>query len=329
MRIAALDMMRGTAVLLMAFMHSVFWGEYGGTLPAYAMTSNALSGLRMPVLLLISGIAASRLLYVDNYGPALRRCVALMWLYLMWLPLNLVNRTSTSAISLELINPTTLLWFIWVLALLTATIPFLRKISRNLATVITLSVSTVSYKYEIPEMWLANLLHWSCFFYVGALYRTEILQFLRANLSIWTWTALLSFIALIHIVNANFEAAAGWPALAVIERLAICSAGLFSMRIIERYSAFAAILTYVGKRTLPIYVIHAPIIWLVRGVMPDFGAYTNIVTPLLIAACSVTFSLLIYTVASKLGLHWLFKAPHAVMRMFTRERLRMAGGRFA
>lgn len=330
-RVRSLDMTRGVAVLLMVWGHAVLYGEYGPILPAYARGTELLVALRMPVLILIGGLVAAPLMKRSVVKTA-SRCAGLIWLFLLWLPVNwmafqipvLGSRFASEMpyqLALETLRPSTVLWFIWMLCILTASVPIVRRLPRSLVAGVSLLTSTAGYAFTFDSFAYENFVHYSALFYVGLLYREELMSLLQARFS---WLKLLTIVltlAFVHMVATDVEQYAGWRVLGVAERILICVAALYGMRVFENIESLAKLMQWLGRNTLPIYVSHIPIIFICRMLIPDLGSIGSIVTPLLLMSLGVGLALYLHDFLIKHKARWIYGRP-AWMSRSNLDRLR-------
>ncbi len=316
-RLVGLDLLRGGAVLLMVFGHCVSWGRYGASLPLYNEIGWALSGFRMPMLILISGMLAHGMLRAD-WSRVRGRLAHFGWIYTVWMPVSLVvtlyvlgpvpPRVGVDTFAAEYVRPLTVMWFIWVLAILTGSLYALRGLPRRWVAIGAMTVSVGGYAIDPVVFSHANLLRYAGFFFVGALYRDEAMWLLTRPFSWKLMAALVAVVIPLHLVAAALRTVEGWQVLGVPERFVLGAIGLHGVQLLYR-TPIAAPLARLGRRTLPVFVTHLPILLLARTLLPDLGGVASVMAPLLLAAVSVGASLAIERIAIGMGADWLYARP--------------------
>lgn len=316
-RIVGLDMLRGLAVMLMVFGHCVSWGDYGAIFAPYQALGWALTGVRMPVLVLISGTLAHGLLRAD--AAKLRaRLGHFGWTYAIWMPVALVFtitclnpvpvRIGVDTLIGEWIRPMTVMWFVWVLAIYTVMLFATRRVPRVAVAGVAILLSIVGYAVELPVFSEGNLLRYAGLFFVGALYRAEVMRLVTIRFSWKLMAALMAGLVPLHIVGQALRAGEGWQILGVPERFLLCAIALHGVQLLYRLPV-AAPIARLGQKTLPVFVAHLPILLMARAILPDLGAVSGVVAPVVLAVVSVAGSLLIERIAIALGAEWLYARP--------------------
>ncbi len=320
-RIIGLDMLRGLAVMLMVFGHCVSWGDYGAVFAPYQSLGWALTGVRMPVLVLVSGTLAHGLLRAD--AAKLRaRLAHFGWTYAVWMPVVLLFtmtcltpaamhapvRIGADTVIAEFVRPMTVMWFVWVLAIYTTLLFATRRLPRAGVAAAAMLVSVIGYAIDLSIFSHANLLRYAALFFVGALYRAEVMRLVTARFSWAVMAALVAGLIPLHMVGQAVRAAEGWQVLGMPERFVLCAIALHGVQLLYRLPV-AAPIARLGQRTLPVFVAHLPILLLARMVLPDLGHAGGVVAPVVLATVSIAGSLLLERIAIGLGADWLYARP--------------------
>lgn len=324
-RLTALDATRGLAVVAMVFGHVLLWGHANGHHGAFDAVSRLFNSFRMPVLMLVSGYLAHALLS-RPMARTLNRCVHFAWIYMIWLvPLLLVspfgNDLSLPNYVDNLSRPMTSLWFLWVLGLFTLSVPFTALVPRWIVLAAAASLGVVSFVGLLPLNTYSfhNAAIYALMFYAGLSWRPEIEQALRADMS-WPLLAKLAAAAVVATVAAQMlRLASGHDGLGGAQRLAICLAALYAIRVMVDRLPGLARLAWLGRNTLPVYVLHLPLMMIVRDPVARMAG------PLTPIACTVVLiagSLLLHRAARQAKLAWLFERPI----WLTRAGDRLLGG---
>jgi len=309
-RSQGLDIVRGTAVILMVVYHMC---EYAPT-PTNASLMTiclALTAFRMPVLFLISGFLSAGIVNKPK-RQALSRVTNLAWLYVLWLPVMLLAspeklRADAVYILDNVWRPATELWFIWALMILIASLFIVVKIPRRTVLLASLLVATIDYSGIFGLTFgHDNLLRYAPMFYVGALCRAEVAGLIKAPFSLRSASVVVIGIAAIHVISELFRHSQGWQLFGPIERISVCAAAIYLLKPVEMMPAVANSLASVGQKTLPIYLLHLPLWMALKPVIPKLG---GVATPLLSASLLVVACLLIHHAARHSRMKWLFGQP--------------------
>jgi len=313
-RIVGLDMLRGLAVMLMVFGHCVSWGDYGAMFAPYQALGWALTGVRMPVLVLISGTLAHGLLRAD--AARLRaRLGHFGWTYAIWMPVVLLftvtclnpvpMRIGVDTLIGECIRPMTVMWFVWVLAIYTVMLFATRRVPRATVAGVAILLSIVGYAVELPVFSHGNLLRYAGLFFVGALYRAEVMRLVTMRFSWKLMAALIAGLIPLHVAGQALRAGEGWQILGVPERFLLCAIALHGVQLLYRLP-IAAPIARLGQKTLPVFVAHLPVLLMARMVLPGLG---GVIAPVVLAILSIAGSLMVERIAIAAGAGWLYARP--------------------
>ncbi|MBD8546391.1 acyltransferase family protein [Sphingomonas sp. CFBP 8760] len=313
-RIVGLDMLRGLAVMLMVFGHCVSWGDYGAMFAPYQALGWALTGVRMPVLVLISGTLAHGLLRAD--AARLRaRLGHFGWTYAIWMPVVLLftvtclnpvpMRIGVDTLIGECIRPMTVMWFVWVLAIYTVVLFATRRVPRATVAGVAILLSIVGYAVELPVFSHGNLLRYAGLFFVGALYRAEVMRLVTMRFSWKLMAALVAGLIPLHVAGQALRAGEGWQILGVPERFLLCAIALHGVQLLYRLPV-AAPIARLGQKTLPVFVAHLPVLLMARMVLPGLG---GVIAPVVLAILSIAGSLMVERIAIAAGAGWLYARP--------------------
>ena len=171
-RFGWMDMLRGTAVLLVVFRHiPTTVAIYGGSMPRWAiLISDALAPYRIPMLFFLSGMLLSHSLSKGTSRYYEGKVKALLWPYVLWVTITVLTLGSPS----EFANPMTWLggphhmWFLVVLAACYIVGPLTLKMP---AWVLPIPMVLVSMLLPagVPGILTARrILYYGAFFFTGA-----------------------------------------------------------------------------------------------------------------------------------------------------------------
>ncbi|MBB4619914.1 acyltransferase family protein [Sphingomonas abaci] len=312
-RLEVLDATRGIAVAAMVFGHVLLWGGYTYVHPVFGMVQKGLTSFRMPALMLVSGFLAHSLLS-RPFHKTIDRLAHFSWIYLVWLVPLLVltpfgNEFSFSNYAQNLPRPVTVLWFLWVLTLFTLSIPIVRLLPRQVILFGSVALGVANYAgfLNIETYSYENAAIYALMFYAGLLYRPEIEQVLRAEISRSLMVKLISAAIMTAATAKLLRSWSGHDLLGGPQRLLICLSVLYLIRIAVDLVPGARRLSLLGRHTLPIYVIHLPLLMIIRKPIATVnGSLAPLMTTILLMAASLLF----YFVAKRAHLEWLFERPN-------------------
>lgn len=316
-RLAWPDATRGLAVLAVVLYHSLIWNQRdlaGGLVQPWGWVNAALSQLRMPVLLSISGLFAARTLSQGwPSGGAALRFVSNYYLYAVWVLLYFTFYASIPARGLvsdigtthqlvrQLLLPDTTLWYILVLAVfpLVITAAHTLRLQPWMVLGLGLAARVVGQVVVMPDA-VGKPLRTFVFFAVGVYLAPRLHAFADTRA---TTAALYGafFVVLVVVLIAAPDGPAR-TALATMASLASIPAAIAGVAHLCRWRPIAAGGAFIGSRTLPIYLLHVPILAVVlilarhHEPLGDFarsgtGAYAM---PVVTAAVAVTVSMVLH-----------------------------------
>ncbi|WP_375390806.1 acyltransferase family protein [uncultured Sphingomonas sp.] len=315
-RLASIDALRGLAVLAVVFMHVA--SNLNSPSPLVASIIAVLTPVRMPLLMTISGMLASGLRHQP--ARAMRRAAGLAWLVVCWLPFELTLRRVAGmgggSWYAEMLGPPNELWFVWGLALLIGTLPCVGRAGAAGAMPVAFAASALLPRGGHLNIAYLEMMYNAVFFYGGVFFAARWRTLLGA--SPWRWCGWLAVFAVAHAANAALIGRTGHYWLMPVESFAaigLCLCGgewLARLPIADR-------LTWLGRRTLPIYIAHAPLIRLGAWALPHpgFGAVV------LLTAVMVTATLMLEKALKAIGLGGAYDGEQAA-RSLTASRARIA-----
>ncbi len=339
-RMPWVDLIKGTSVVLVVLMHSALLlqatGSDGirlwdsGAVTLWNDVGTLLEPLRMPIFFLISGMLAAGALQ-RSWGQSRQRTWGMAYLYILWtiillaLTTAFLNQTPWEALTSL---PSILLfassgyWYLFALVLFFVVARLTRKVP---AVVLIAVAALINIARPITDSLLFDLLNPIhpgslapmiamnlVFFLIGARYR-DLVGRLSAFAN-WPTVVLLG-IGLVAAGIYRFEN----PELLRLTFFPLSLAwiiwGVLTASLVTRNADIRDLGSYVGQRTLPIYVMQFPLLFLVQWTFlrwqPDFMQFTWIQTllPVLLTASIVGLALLVYRFTATTSLNWLFTAP--------------------
>jgi uncharacterized membrane protein YcfT len=328
------DVAKGVCILLVVLWHVIMkmyltidwhlpvplpglWGAFG----------DMLLPLRMPVFFTISGMFAAAAVHRSWSTVARSRIARFYYLYLVWftvhtLVLSMVPDFDTLAAHSALqvleqltITPTNL-WYLVALALYFV----VAKVTRGLPTwailVPALALSIIASADLLAAPGNRGQLYQNLFFFLAGLrFKPLIERWAKAStlpIVLVGGVIYLGIMVGVQVLNAQ-DVYGVWPAVCVVA-VAVGVAGAVQL---ERWRAVGALLARLGRQTLPIYVMHMPLLALLTAVLVDpfsrMGTGPQLVTavllPIVLVVLLVSVCLTLETWLRNAGATWLFDLP--------------------
>ncbi|TNC19253.1 hypothetical protein FHE66_04000 [Georgenia sp. 311] len=298
------DVAKGGAIILVVLYHAAFflddvglawfWGEAGG----------ALTTFRMPLFFFTAGLFAARALSLDLRHLLARRVLLLLWLYVLWsftwtlafrvLP-NLDHVPTWGELGLILVWPhaSTSTWFIYSLALYFVVAWAIRRLPvwAQLTLAAVVSVAFEAGVLDTGNMTLDKIATYFVFFLAAALLGPRVRDAARLVRPRHAVVAAAGYLA----VSAAVSAADAMRVPGV--RLGVsCLAVAFGVALAVVLSRSPAMwwLEFLGRRTLPIYVLHFYPVIVLSALLEPVAArigWAAPVLPLVLTAGAILFSL--------------------------------------
>lgn len=355
-RVDWIDAARGFSVLAVVLYHVGHWHflkfEHSANI-AFTLWENgatALSTVRMPLLLAVSGmLAASKIRSGFSSGRVRDSSLTNYYLYAVWLliyallgiPVALSGLApridSISDFLLQLLAPDTPLWFVYALALyvplftLCRTMPPIAVLGALLVLRLVTAMTTDSDTFQwwkIPELAL--------FFAIGVYGKGLFLRIAGAHQLLGAAIAIPAFLGLSVLSLALDMDPFLYQVIFTLRGVAAVVALVAVISALTRNRAMAAGGSFIGRRTLGIYLLHAPVIdgivlafhgpfspaaSAVAGSIPLALIYPLVLTAAVVAAC-----LGLNHLCNACGLEFLFRRPQAKAPWSISRRQRLAPG---
>ncbi|MGO3084275.1 acyltransferase family protein [Ancrocorticia populi] len=292
--------------------------------------SQVLGTIRMPLFFAISGYFVARYLTKTWKEVARKRIITLYYLYLVWffihtlyfstsLPLSTARPETLPEFFLGLILGYTSLWYLYALPVYFS----LTKLgsSKPVVTLVAAALLAIASGLEIfPAIGNSNSLLRNFLFFAAAAYFPQLMTRIAKQAS-WRWVAMVSFGFFLSLVAAftidyfNNSSIAGIFCREVVELMArtlgtLASVGVFSL-LSRTLPPLLTVWVLIGKRTLPVYVLHLPILALMNVAMSGvdlpvllLSIYPLVASVFLVAACLALHKMLLL-----MRLNWLFSLP--------------------
>ena len=337
-RLAWVDAARGVCVLLVVLLHVRIFVYAPLTPPTngveiWTQLTEFFGAFRLPLLFVVSGLVASKRVRAGwSDRRTLLRAVSLYWLYLVWLtvyalvsivvispgiPFRIMTVGHYAA---QLVVPDSMLWFIFALAAYVVLLSSLRRVRPAwvLAVLAAISVATGAAPVTRDEALWLHVVYYAVFFAVGV-YLAPALRALAANRARWRVPlAVGAFIACQLLWQQSVEGTVLESALRLLRDGSAVALSIIVIALLVRWQPFAATASAIGRRTLPIFVLQLPLIWVLYLLPPvewSLGvAWIRHLAPLLFTALIVVASLGIHSLVMRGSGRVLFGLPQAWRR---------------
>jgi len=329
-RLTWVDAARGVAISLVAVLHATNWLLAGGLMiDGWLDVNVVLSSIRMPVFFTIAGLFAMKWLQ-GAWSPLLRDKVLLfVWVFLVWEVVGSVvgyagmglngERTSVLRVVRDIVLSPVLprleLWFIWALALFFVLAKSTRKVDPRIQLAVAGATSFIALSgWVFSNVGWGGVLRYYFFFLIGLYLRDMVFAFSRVrsrtlqSAVVVSWAA--SGTAMVAFDLQDF------PGIYFIN----CVLGLLAGICLGRALARIAVLSYLGSRTLPIYLGHTPIIITTVVILSGVGAISvaprplGVLLPVILPSLAIGLALVVNRLATRVGLDWLYQPPRRLVR---------------
>ena len=337
-RLHWVDAARGGSVVAVVIFHVCLWFYLSDVVSAPAPVGSAvwgpvnsvLGGVRMPVLLVVSGLLATRLLREGLSRATLRRVARPAYLYVLWLCAYALFFALVTApylphrvdgfgeLAVQLVVPRTVLWYVLALAVYQLVLAALRRVPPFAVFVALVALSVWAHSLDVPgELWpkIPELF----VFYAIGVYGAGAFRSAAERARWWNLVPLLAICAAAvwaagHGTGVLFEGitylvrGTTFAALAVVGTALVC-----------RWRPVRVPAAALGRRTVGIYVLHPLWIAALTVLVHEYGGtwYADLVgrpavavaLPLAVTAAVVAASLGAEALATRVGARWLFAMP--------------------
>lgn len=314
------DTAKGLAIVLVVQFHSVlFLGLVGGTAPFWDHLNVPFETFRMPLFFCTAGLFAGKALSLPFRQLMTDRVARLLWLYALWTFLFIVafsvfpydpraypqSANPLASWALSFVQPNECTWFVYALAVyfllgrLIGGLP--PAVQIGLAGVLSLSTG-LSAPFGVTTQKAAA-------YFVFFLLAAHLGPAVRRVAPAVRWPAATALLA-------GYAAAAGLalaldlldsPAVRLALGLVAAPAGCALAVVLSRRRSMA-LLPWLGRRTLPIYLLHFSIILRLVSVLLVAGVTippaVGIVLPPLATASAIALSLAIHAMTRRVPGLW-------------------------
>lgn len=329
-RLVWADLAKALAIVLVVLHHTV--GKHlgfvvpdglDGVHDAWLAVTYALKPVRMPMFFVVSGLFAASALTRPWREVAPKRVVNVYYLYALWLVIHMVvfrvfetlpmNRTrNMTELVQDLLYASTGLWYLYGLVVYVLLVRLLRGVDPRLVVGLAAIVTLVAPTLPIDEVNRVSLLQHFVYFAFGAYYPGTVAATARMG---GRSTVLLTG-ATLSLAAVLLTADAGVHVTRFILSLFAVPLTLRVAATVVRWPPAAAAGTFLGARTLPIYLLHIPVLAALHplladavGALGDLSVAAMVLYPFVVTALVVAACLLARTALTWAGAQWLFAWP--------------------
>ncbi|HTN54879.1 MAG TPA: acyltransferase [Microbacterium sp.] len=325
------DVVKGICIILVVLWHVVVkhssslpWSGADGIPELWTLVSAQLLPLRMPLFFLVSGMFAAGAVLAPERTRLADRALRLGLLYALWVVIqtfalaaagpdfDTARATDLGGLLLNLTVSPTNLWYLLALALYLV----LGRITRGVPTVVLLpvafAVSAVAAAGILPDWGNLWQVVQNVFFFLAGLRLRAGVHRLAGHRPGWRTAVVLGAAYVAGLVLVSLLEARAWFGVWTLLSTLAVAAGVSVCALIDRWETGAALLRWIGRRTLPIYVIHmVPLALLdrmLRGVDDSVfsGPVLAVIEPLLVVAVVIAASLGVHALLMRVGARALF-----------------------
>lgn len=355
-RIPWIDSARGLSVVAIVLFHVVLWdylptpGASNSPLKGvWAFQNGLLGSVRIPMLLVLSGMLASKRIRRGFADPGLSvNIVTNVYFYWMWLCIygvfflatvgSLPHRIERPIDFFQnLLLPDTTLWYIFALVVFVLLLALCRRMPPwvVLAVLVVLCV-VVRSGNSVPAMW--PRIPESAIYFALGVYASDWLTRMAPRLRWWHLAPLLMLPPIFLVAHGRVDVELIQDVLELFVQLSFAALAIAVVIKACQFKLMRAFGESVGRKTLAIYVLHALLLygWMLFG-QTHFGSEMRSVVfgssigsslyPLVMTLIVVLLALGGHKVATVVGLRFLFVAPPMLRSLVHRAYQRIGRGR--
>jgi uncharacterized membrane protein YcfT len=314
------DCAKGISIILVVFHHSLFQDLDS---PLYSATISSADALlayfRMPLFFFVSGLFIHRSLSMQ-WGRFLRlKTGNLLYLYVLWsvvkwiflaaLPLLILGKSGEGgwlSVFTIFVEPPTTLWFIYALAVY-VTIARLTSRVPGWSFVVSVGIYFVMAAVDFDAPFLMKLAKYLPMYLLGRLVWSKAMDFAE-RVRFYHMLFPIAYFPLVYWCITTVQIT---PVIFFLLNTLGVVAGIIIAANISRM-AWSSALVYIGRNTLPIYVLHFLPVAAGKLLLPGIAsAVPAALVVLALTVVSVAIPLCVKMVTDRFGIYWLFRAPFA------------------
>jgi len=331
-RILWIDVARGICMLLVVCMHfdEMLFSRIVSFAPAEKMwdvLSSAARPARIPAFFLLSGLLASSSLMRPLSAVFEKRMLIQYYAFVVWsfihlLAMSVIFWNPTKDVLAgaliafaarnisNLVWPMTQVWFLFALPVFFALAWLTRRMPK---TVLTVSLVVSCFSQLVDDTTLSLMLRSFAFFLIGCHFPLFVKRVALGSRPFYLISLLGAYATAVALILVLGEEVPGiWlPATIFGIALVICVSAILQRTVL------GSLLAFIGKRTLPIYVLHGLLLLIIGHLLggyqlPGGSSFWNAVQlafPPIGIVGLVSLCLFLHAGLMKVGAEWLFTVP--------------------
>lgn len=334
-RILWIDAARAFAVLAVLLLHydayviQVENPNPQGIAVIWTWITTQLQPVRMPLLLFMSGMLASRKLLSREHAPAAARGISSFYLNAVWttvyflISFLLVQESpgeihSIGEWALHIVSPGTNLWFIWALGFWAFAFILLKRLPPPLVLALFFFTGMLAdlTRADLPSR-VVPVLIYGIYFALGVYGRRYAMTMLQSDVLIKAAALIVLYMTMNRLTEVEDVDRIVASTLITVRSVVAIALFVSLFVIICWWKPLGRALAFVGRRTLSLFVCHLPLLWLVLNVPAveavltplGFEALWPVFGVIFLAGGSLAFELL----ARKVGAGFLFDPPQFLL----------------
>ena len=300
-------------MVAVVLLHLLVWAfvPTGAGAGPWGLVSDHFYPVRMPLLFALSGFIVSARIRTGWSDRKVRRRVASSWyLYMVWLvvyaALSLIPASDPlpqrlsgwRTVVTQLVIPDTTLWFVFALGVYVPLLAALRRVhpALVLTALAVLSIEVGRLPAEVGGLWVRIPEY--AFYFAFGVHGAPLLSFFTRRALVRKLAVVLALYLVasraVKLPSLPFEATGA--AVVATSTLAVLTLIAAASLVGERWPVLLRPAAAVGRRTLPIFLMHPPMIWVlmsIPGALTLWGlpgaawAAPAVCTALVVAACLI------------------------------------------
>ncbi|WP_378949013.1 acyltransferase family protein [Paracoccus sp. R86501] len=329
-RLDYLDFAKGISIALVVVFHTTMAMDRQNMADAhYWLLNNFMSPIRMPMFFFISGFLMKKLARSASSDAFYRKVAGLIYLFVLWSVIHLLWETvspltSVPAVSkwvVFLYKPSSVLWFIWALAIYFCIARAGETVRRDAIFVVALMLSLATYMglIEFANYAHNNFLKFLPMFLFGAWYAKPLINSDTLRSPATFPLSLLAFSMAFAVIYKGSFAPPVVGTMAFLMAFLGIIVGLAMSIFLCSFDLTRRVPVYLGRNTFGIYVAHSPIVAVLAALLANATQGEMAISMLgvpLITVAAILLSLGLKIVVERVGGWWLYHFPLA----FTRNR---------
>ncbi|MEV0426618.1 pyridoxal-phosphate dependent enzyme [Micromonospora sp. NPDC050495] len=333
-RVRWADVAKGACIILVVLWHVIVKHylqiDWRLDLPlpgAWGLFGEQLLPLRMPLFFTISGIFAAHAVARPWRVAARPRIARNLYLYATWLLIHTAllalapgfptdRATSLGGLLAQLTVTPSNLWYLYALALYFALAKALRRVHPAVLLAGAGALSALAATGLLDGPGNRGQVYQNLVFFLAGVHA-------RGHLQRWAAAATARRLAGVGaayaaaLAGTALAGAAGWPGVRLLVSAVAVAFGLTAAARLAQLPVVGAALARLGRRTLPIYVLHMPVLALLHRLLAGPVGELNgpgrlllaVGYPVLLTAVVLALSLAVHRGLTAAGAHWLFDLP--------------------